>query len=53
MKLEDQVCSLDPAKRFKELGIKQESIFVWFKEHTNEADYYELGFVVGANIITI
>lgn len=27
MKIEDQVCSLEYAKRLKELGVKQESIF--------------------------
>lgn len=29
MKLEDQVCSLDLAKRLKELGVKQESLHFW------------------------
>lgn len=29
MNLEAQVCYLDLAKRLKELGIKQESLFVW------------------------
>jgi hypothetical protein len=31
MKLEQQVCSLDLAKRLKELGVKQEGYFVWAK----------------------
>ena len=30
MKLEDQVCSLELAKRLKELGVKQDSLF-WYK----------------------
>ena len=31
MKLENQVCSLESAKRLVELGIKQESLFYWMK----------------------
>lgn len=29
MKLENQVCSLELAKKLKELGVKQESLFYW------------------------
>lgn len=35
MKLEDQVCSLDLAKRIKELGVKQESCFWWVQSQIN------------------
>jgi hypothetical protein len=37
MKLENQVCSLDLAKRLKELGVKLESLFWWrWFEGTND-----------------
>lgn len=41
MKLEDQVCSLELAKRLKELGVKQESYFQWYRE--SEGWSYNLG----------
>lgn len=37
MRLESQVCSLELAKRLKELGVKQESLFYW--HHENGKDY--------------
>ena len=40
MKLENQVCSLKLAKRLKELGVKQESLWYWNRE--NEAIYPKL-----------
>lgn len=30
MKLQDQVCRLDLAKRLKKLGVRQESYFAWY-----------------------
>ncbi len=33
MKLEDQVCSLELAKKLKELGVKQGSAFWWLEYH--------------------
>ena len=38
--MEWQVCSLESSKRLKELGVKQESLFLWFvHERVNEPDY--------------
>jgi hypothetical protein len=36
MKLEEQVCSLDLAKRLKELGVKQESHWYWITSEVND-----------------
>lgn len=33
MKLEHQVCSLDLAKRLKELEVKQDGLYVWHDKH--------------------
>jgi hypothetical protein len=49
MKLENQVCNLDLAKKLKELGVKQESLFGWVifgdgyeKGHRSYKENYEL-----------
>ena len=31
MKIEDQVCSLEPGKELKELGVKQDSLYSYFQ----------------------
>jgi len=44
MQIEDQVCSLELAKRLKELGVKQESLFYRFKNENLQylyCKYYE------------
>ena len=42
MKLDQQICSLDLAKRLKELGAKQESLCVWVyvNDDEDETDYW-------------
>jgi len=40
MELEKQVCSLALAKKLKELGVKQESLFVYYSD--NEP-FYKIG----------
>lgn len=42
MKLENQVVSLDLAKRLKELGVKQESLFYWRVEIDEGQEYPEV-----------
>lgn len=42
MKLEDQVCSLDLAKKLKELGVKQDSYFYWVREFREEMPPFKL-----------
>lgn len=44
MKLENQVCSLEQAKKLKELGINQESEFLYFTGHyVGNTTSYDLG----------
>ena len=43
MKPDQQVCSLEPAKRLKELGIKQDSYFAWVEDQDTIGAGGELG----------
>jgi hypothetical protein len=40
MELSKQVASLDFAKRLKELGVKQESLFYWCKENKENPRFF-------------
>lgn len=42
MNIEGQVCSLELSKRLKELGIKQESLFVWISIIKTKFDFIKL-----------
>lgn len=42
MRLEDQVCSLELAKKLKSLGVKQESLFYWCND--GEIDHWYLAY---------
>lgn len=46
MELEKQVCSLDLAKRLKELGVKQESYFYWREQYRTDGTH--VGLVSGS-----
>ena len=48
MKLENQVCSLELAKKLKELGVKQESLWHW-KEHRPYLWKKQLKAIIGNN----
>ena len=41
MKLKDQVCSLELAKRLKELGVEQDAYFCWGKFEGKSWELYE------------
>ena len=43
MKIEDQVCSLDLAKKLRELEVKQNSYFYWWKTNAgNRGEKWEI-----------
>jgi hypothetical protein len=49
MKIEQQVCSLELAKRLKELGVKQESICAYYRRHKNAPYVLEAGGMMDAD----
>lgn len=59
MELKKQVCSLEHAKRLKELGVKQESLFwwhdgcsTWVLPHVKDRDCYCIGKTYAAFTVT-
>jgi hypothetical protein len=46
MKLEDQLCSLELAKRLKELGIKKNSLFCWIGIENENITTYAISYFV-------
>jgi hypothetical protein len=49
MKLENQVCSLELAKKLKELDVKQESLFLW-QVYSNGSAHIHLGRLEGFDV---
>lgn len=46
MKLEEQVISLELAKKLKELGVKQESHFYWVEMYEEPAQLFDLSWAL-------
>lgn len=51
MKLEEQVCSLESARRLKELGVKQESLFYWIYRWNAAQPHLKAWFLVPIEIL--
>lgn len=47
--LESQVCSLESAKRLKELGFSQESLFYWVKNNQLDDRFFEVMYIAPWN----
>mgnify|MGYP003423943062 CR=1 FL=1 len=49
MKIESQVCSLEPAQKLKELGVKQESLYFWVEKVEQVGKKYEYEWILSHN----